>query len=109
MRLTFGMLGSSAKAYCVWRAQPVSDGDRRDPHAINVLVHAQAENSACSYPFLADELDRAGIQPRNAACGGCGRPRQPRRHVPHPQSPRRAERHRPSRLPGCQDQLRHSA
>jgi transposase InsO family protein len=61
VRLTCGVLGFSAQAYYQWKAQPVSDRDWADAHLINALVDAHHDDPAFGYRFLADELDRAGI------------------------------------------------
>jgi transposase InsO family protein len=61
VRLTCGVLGFSAQAYYQWRARPVSDRDWHDAHLTNTLVDAHADDPAFGYRFLADELERAGI------------------------------------------------
>lgn len=61
VRLTCGVLGFSTQAYYAWRCDPVSDRDWADAHAINQLLDAHGEDPEFGYRFLADELERAGV------------------------------------------------
>jgi transposase InsO family protein len=62
VRLTCGVLGFSAQAFYAWSKNPVSLRDLEDAYAINALIDAHGDDPAFGYRFLADELERAGIQ-----------------------------------------------
>ncbi len=62
VRLTCGVLGFTAQAYYSWLAQPISDRDLDDAYLTNALLDAHADDPAFGYRFLADELQRAGVQ-----------------------------------------------
>ena len=55
------MLGFSTQAFYAWRKDPVPARDLEDAYAINALIDAHADDPAFGYRFLADELERAGI------------------------------------------------
>lgn len=61
MRLACGVLGFSTQAYYSWLKQPVGDRELEDAYLIYALVHAHGDDPAFGYRFLADELERAGI------------------------------------------------
>ena len=61
VRLTCGVLGFSSQAYYKWLAKPVSDRDLEDAYLTNALIDAHGDDPAFGYRFLADELERAGI------------------------------------------------
>ena len=52
------VLGFSAPAFCAWNKNPISFRDLEDACAIN----AHGDDPAFGYWFLADELERAGIE-----------------------------------------------
>ena len=62
VRLTCGVLGFSTQAFYAWSKNPVSGRDLEDPYAINALIDAHGDDPAFGYRFLADELERAGIE-----------------------------------------------
>jgi len=41
MRLTWGVLGHSRRAYCAWLANPVSQRELEDAHLTNALSELQ--------------------------------------------------------------------
>jgi len=61
VRLACGVLGFSTQAYYAWCKDPVPQRDLEDAYAINALIDAHADDPAFGYRFLADELERAGI------------------------------------------------
>ncbi len=61
VRLACGVLGFSTQAYYAWLRQPVGDRELADAYVINALIDAHADDPAFGYRFLADELERAGI------------------------------------------------
>lgn len=61
VRLACGVLGFSTQAFYAWCKQPVSDRDLEDAYVINALIDAHADDPAFGYRFLADELERAGL------------------------------------------------
>ncbi|MBI1351766.1 MAG: IS3 family transposase [Actinomycetales bacterium] len=61
VRLACGVLGFSTQAYYAWCKDPVSTRDLEDAYVINALVDAHGDDPAFGYRFLADELERAGI------------------------------------------------
>jgi len=62
VRLTCGVLGFSAQAFYAWSKNPVSGRDLEDAYAINALIDAHGDDPAFGYRFLADELERVGIE-----------------------------------------------
>ena len=62
VRLTCGVLGFTAQAYYSWLANPVSERDLHDAYLTNALLDAHRDDPAFGYRFLADELERAGIE-----------------------------------------------
>ncbi len=62
VRLTCGVLGFSTQAYYSWVKQPVSDRDLQDAYVTNAPIDAHGHDPAFGYCFLADELERAGIE-----------------------------------------------
>lgn len=62
VRLTCGVLGFSPQAFYKWRANPCSDRDLDDAYLTNALVDAYAGDPEFGYRFLADELDKAGLE-----------------------------------------------
>ena len=62
VRLTCGVLGFSAQAFSAWNKNPVTLRDLEDACAINALIDAHGDDPAFGYRFLADELERAGIE-----------------------------------------------
>ena len=62
MRLTCGVLGFSAQAFYAWNKNPVTLRDLEDADAINALIDAHGEDPVFSYRFLADGLERTGIE-----------------------------------------------
>ena len=62
VRLTCGVLGFSRQAYYAWLADPVSQRDLQDAYLTNALLDAHGDDPAFGYRFLADELERAGIE-----------------------------------------------
>ena len=56
------MLGFSAQAFYAWDKNPVMLRDLKDGNAINALIHAHGADPTFGYRFLADELERAGIE-----------------------------------------------
>jgi len=62
VRLSCTVLGFSFQAYYAWLRRPVSDRDLDEAYVINALIDAHADDPAFGYRFLADELERAGIQ-----------------------------------------------
>ena len=62
VRLTCGVLGFSAQAFYAWNKNPTSCRDLEDAYAINALIDAHGDDPAFGYRFLADELERAGIE-----------------------------------------------
>ena len=62
VRLTCRVLGFSTQAFYSWNKNPVSRRDLADAYAINVLIDAHGDDPAFGYRFLADELERAGVQ-----------------------------------------------
>lgn len=61
VRLACGVLGFFTQAYYAWLKRPVSDGELDDAHVINGLVDPHGDYPTFGYRFLADELERAGI------------------------------------------------
>ena len=61
VRLACGVLGFSTQAFYAWCKDPVPARDLDDAYAINALIDAHADDPAFGYRFLADELERAGI------------------------------------------------
>lgn len=61
VRLACGVLGFSTQAYYAWLRQPVGDRELADAYVINALIDAHADDPAFGCRFLADELERAGI------------------------------------------------
>ena len=59
--VTCGILGFSRQAYYAWLADPVTDRDWDDAHAVHALRQAHADDPEFGYRLLADELDDAGI------------------------------------------------
>ncbi len=55
------VLGFSSQGYYQWLAEPVSQRDWDDAHAINVLRDIHEDDPTLGYRFLADELGDAGI------------------------------------------------
>ncbi len=72
VRLTCGVLGFSTQAYYSWVKQPVSDRDLQDAYVTNAPIDAHGHDPAFGYRFLADELERAGIEVgERRVWGGC--------------------------------------
>jgi len=61
VRLTCKVLGFSFQAYYAWLRQPISPRDLDEAYVTNALVDAHRDDPAFGYRFLADELERAGI------------------------------------------------
>lgn len=61
VRLACGVLGFSTQAYYAWLRQPVGDRELDDAYLINALIDAHRDDPAFGYRFLADELERAGL------------------------------------------------
>ena len=62
VRPACGVLGFSAQAFYSWNKNPVTIRDVEDAYAINALIDAHGDDPAFGYRFLADELERAGIE-----------------------------------------------
>lgn len=60
--VTCGVLGFSRQAYYAWLADPVSDRDWDDAHAVHALRQAHRDDPEFGYRLLADELELAGIE-----------------------------------------------
>ncbi|MDQ1248924.1 MAG: putative transposase [Actinomycetota bacterium] len=61
VRLACGVLGFSPQAFYAGGRQPVGDRELEDACVINALIDAQGDDPAFGYRFLADELERAGV------------------------------------------------
>ena len=61
VRLTCGVLGLTAQAYCAWRANPVSARDLHDAYLTDALLDAHDDEPEFGYRLLADVLERANI------------------------------------------------
>lgn len=55
------VLGFSTQGYYRWLAEPVSQRDWDDAHAINALVEIHEDDPTLGYRFLTDELGDVGI------------------------------------------------
>ena len=55
------VLGLSRQGYYQWLADPVSQRDWDDAHAIDALLDIHADDPTLGYRFLTDELGDAGI------------------------------------------------
>jgi len=62
VRLTCGVLGFSTQAYYKWLTKPISDRELQDAYLTNALLDAHGDDPAFGYRFLADELERAGVE-----------------------------------------------
>ena len=56
------VLGFSPQAFYKWQAQPYSDRDWNDAHLVSLLVDLRADDPEFGYRFLADELDKMGVE-----------------------------------------------
>lgn len=61
VRLACGVLGFSTQAYYAWLKQPVGGRELQDAALINALIDAHGDDPAFGDRFLADELERAGM------------------------------------------------
>ena len=61
-QLTCGVLVFSLPAFCAWSNNSISLRDLEDAYAINTLIDAHSDDPAFGYRFLADELERTGIE-----------------------------------------------
>jgi len=61
VRLTCGVLGFSTQAFYKWQANPISDREWNDAHFTNVIVDIHRDDPEFGYRFIADELERSGI------------------------------------------------
>jgi transposase InsO family protein len=62
VRLTCGVLGFSRQAYYAWVKRPISPRELEEAYLTDALVDAHRDDPAFGYRFLADELDRAGLE-----------------------------------------------
>lgn len=61
VRLTCGVLGFSTQAFYKWQSNPISDREWDDAHVTNVIVDIHRDDPEFGYRFIADELERCGI------------------------------------------------
>ena len=61
VRLTCGVLGFSTQAFYKWQANPISDREWDDAHVTNVIIDIHRDDPEFGYRFIADELERCGI------------------------------------------------
>lgn len=62
VQLTCGVLGFSVQEFYARNKNPISCWDLEGAYAINALIDAHGDYLAFGYRFLADELERAGIE-----------------------------------------------
>jgi putative transposase len=60
VRLTCGVGGLSTQAFYKWRSDPISDRECDDAHLVNAIRNVHDDDPEFGYPFVADELERAG-------------------------------------------------